>query len=431
RIFLRDGSMLVSYGEFARVADGIVVSIPLGGTESSPVLHLVTIAERDVDWDRTNAYVEAARARRYAETRGESDFAKLTREVADILNKAGTDADPARRLALAEAARRQLVEWPRQHHGYRAEEISQMTIWLDQVVSELRIAAGQSSFDLALVAAPPSGGVSVGMLPAPDFRERIELAMIAASRTPEPAERISLLRTVLDLLQPVLPEGSWMAALYGSASSELAAELRTDRAYAALTSRTLRRAAAYEGQADVRGLESLVRAVIEEDARLNRTRPAEVAALLATLDAKVDAARRLRLARDAWAERAVLVRQYWRDVRPGLDRLLGVREWLIDVRQLAGPASRSLRRLAAVAELAEKDLARVQPPAEVASAHATLAASSTLARRAATTRLEAIRSGNLATAWQASSAAAGSLMLLEQALEELRRITYAPAPAAR
>ena len=43
-------------------------------------------------------------------------------------------------------------------------------------------------------------------------------------------------------------------------------------------------------------------------------------------------------------------------------------------------------------------------------------------------RFEAARSGNMDTAWQASSAAAGSLMLLDQAIAELRRITHAPKP---
>ena len=154
RIFLRDGGMIVSYGEFARVADRVVFSIPIGGTDSHPVLHLLTVAEHDVDWDRTNAYADAARAQRYAATRGEADFARLTREVADTLYQAGLLEDPKQRLGLVEAARRQLVDWPRTHYGYRAEELAQMTTWLDQVVSEFRVAAGQSRFELSFVAAP-------------------------------------------------------------------------------------------------------------------------------------------------------------------------------------------------------------------------------------------------------------------------------------
>src|SRR5688500_11555347 len=40
RIFLRDGSTLVSFGEFAQVADRVVFSMPIGGTDANPVLHL-------------------------------------------------------------------------------------------------------------------------------------------------------------------------------------------------------------------------------------------------------------------------------------------------------------------------------------------------------------------------------------------------------
>ena len=64
RIFLRDGGMLVSYGEFAQVADKVIASIPVGGSDAAPALHVLTIAAADVDWERTNAYVEAIRARR-------------------------------------------------------------------------------------------------------------------------------------------------------------------------------------------------------------------------------------------------------------------------------------------------------------------------------------------------------------------------------
>lgn len=431
RIFLHDGSVLVSYGEFAQVADRVVFAIPIGGTDSSPALQALTIAAKDVDWDRTTAYLEAARARHYADTRGEGDFARLTREVADTLNTVGSIVDDGKRLALAEEARRRLVEWPRQHFGYRAEEISQMALWLDQVVSELRIAAGQSSFDLALVAGPSAVGPPIPLLPVPDFRERTELGLVAARLTGEPAERVSILRAVVDALGTLLPEGSWMADAHARASAELARELKTDREYAELTRRILLRAAPHVKRAEVRALEALVPVVLAEDERLQRARPAAIGALLATLDARVDGARRLRLARDAWALRAAAVREYWADVRPGLDRLLGIRTWLTDVRQLAGPAPRSLRQLASHAALAEQELARVTPPAEVSRVHATLAAAASLAGRAAAGRLDAVRGDSMDLAWQASSAAAGSLMMLESALDELRRITRAPAPQAQ
>lgn len=429
RVFLHDGSVLVSYGEFARVADRVVISIPVGGPETVPVLHLLSVAEGDVDWERTDAYSRAARAQRYADTRGEADFARLTREVAGTLHQVGLVSDGAQRLALAERARRQLMDWPRHHHGYRSQEVGQLATWLDQVVSELRIAAGHSTFDLALVAPAPAAAPAAALLPPPNRRERVELALVAARRTPDPAERVSLLRSVLDALEPAESEDGWMAAVRARASTDLAAELRIDRGYADLTRRTLARAAVLARSANVRALESLLHAVLDEDKRLQQARPAEVAALLATLDVRIDAARRLRLARDAWALRRATVLNYWNTIREPLDRLIGIRTWLTDVRQLAGPAPGSVRRLGDHATRAAEELARIQPPAEVAGVHATFSAAAALAVRASATRLDAVRSGSMDTAWQASSAAAGSLMLLEQALEELRRITYAPAPS--
>ena len=156
--------------------------------------------------------------------------------------------------------------------------------------------------------------------------------------------------------------------------------------------------------------------------------PADVAALLATLDVKLDAARRLRLAQDAWVVRKEILDKYWREIRAGMDRMIGVREWLVAVRQLAGPSPGALKRLSELVTEAQRDFSRVQAPPEVAAAHSTLVAAAGMALRAATIRLEAVRSGSMDTAWQASSAAAGALMMLDQATLELRRITRAPQP---
>jgi hypothetical protein len=432
RVFLADGGVLVSYGEFARVADRVVLSIPIGGTEASPVLHVISIAEKDVEWPRTNAYAQAARARHYAATQGESDFARLTREVADTLYQVGATDDAAKRLAIAEAARRQLFEWPQTHFGYRAKELQQMTSWLDQVVSELRVAAGQSSFDLALVSnvvAPPVAAVDI--LPAPTLRERLESGFAAARMTADTPQRISLLRSILDVLAPAAGPGfahSWMADLRARVDADLAAEVGHDRNYALLRSRALARANVFQKRADVRSLEGVVRWVLNEDVRLAQARPADVAALLATLDVKLDATRRLRLARDAWALRVEVLQRYWRDVRAGLDQLLGVREWLTAVRHLDGPSPAALRVLSRNVGNAQRALAGVQAPPEVAAAHSTLVAAAGMAVRAAATRFDAVRSANMDTAWQAASAAAGALMLLDQATLELRRITREPQP---
>src|SRR4026207_1499782 len=150
RRFRMDGTTLISYGEFSRVADRVVFSIPMGATEEAPVLELVSIPEASVDWDRTDRYSEAVRATRDADTQGENDFAGLSNRVAEALNQIALTSDPARRLAMAVEARGNLARWPAQNFGYRATDVAQLVGLLDEVISELRVAAGQSSFDLSL-----------------------------------------------------------------------------------------------------------------------------------------------------------------------------------------------------------------------------------------------------------------------------------------
>src|SRR5688500_3515074 len=75
RVFLTDGTSLVSYGEPARVGDRIVFSMPTSASLDTPPLHLVNLAANHVDWARTERYAETARATRYYETSAEADYA--------------------------------------------------------------------------------------------------------------------------------------------------------------------------------------------------------------------------------------------------------------------------------------------------------------------------------------------------------------------
>jgi hypothetical protein len=425
RLFLRDGGTVVSYGEFARVADRVVFSMPIADEGPQPELQLVSLPESSVDWEKTDRYAYAVRAKRYADTRGEVEFSQLADQVARALNEAALSRDPARRLAVVDAMRQQLLGWPSRNFGYRASDVAQLGAMLDEVVSELRVAAGQSRFDLSLVAATATPSL-VELMPPPGPRERIELAFLAAKATPEPAERVSLLRAITRTLEGWRGEESWTKALHERASTDLLVELRADRAYAQLAARILPRSQQRARRADVRGLQALVKEVLEHDDRLGRLRPDATAALLATLDARIDAARRLVLARDAWRLRADAVRKYHESVKRPIERLSELKEWLADVRQLAGPAPRLLTRLESRAKLAGRELALVKPPAELDAAHALLSTVSRLAVHAAERRRAAVVSGDLQTAWDASAAAAGALMTLERALDDLRRLSEFP-----
>ncbi len=421
RLFLIDGTTLVSYGEFSRVSDRVVFSIPVGQVEESPDLQLVSIPETSIDWERTDRYSNAVRARRYGETRGDEDFALLGNRVTEALNLIALTRDPARRLAMAQEARGNLARWPSQNFGYRAAEVAQLTGMLDEVISELRVAAGQTSFDVSLVAT--TGPSLVELLPAPDFRGTLEQAFAASAVTPEPAERVSLLRAVTSALREPAKRGGWEAALYVRAAADLATELRIDQSYRDLSAASIATATARAARGDVTGVQGLLQNVLKADDRLGRRRPQESAALLAFLDLQLDEARRVRLARDAWVVRVEAFTAYRSGIAPAIGELRRSTRSLENIRELAGPSPRLLPRLEQRLVMAKQQLAAVSPPAELDAAHGLFGAAFQMARRAVATRRNAVSSKDMKLAWDAASAAAGALMLLDRAAQELDRLT--------
>src|SRR5467141_2254322 len=105
RVFLTDGTSLVSYGEPARVGDRVIFSMPTATTPNPP-LHLVNLPIARVDWDRTNRYAATARTTRYIETQAENDYLALSNEVALTLNDVAHTPDATARLAIVERARK-------------------------------------------------------------------------------------------------------------------------------------------------------------------------------------------------------------------------------------------------------------------------------------------------------------------------------------
>ena len=131
RLYLTDGTSIVSFGEYARVADRVVFSMPVGGPLDQPRLHVVSLPIAAIDWARTDRYADSARYQHYADTRGEDDFLRLTNDVARVLNEIALNTDRSRALAYAEQARRVLVEWPRTHFGYRQRDVREFAMLLD------------------------------------------------------------------------------------------------------------------------------------------------------------------------------------------------------------------------------------------------------------------------------------------------------------
>ena len=426
RLFLIDGSALVSYGEFARVADRVVFAVPIGDVTQSPVLQLVSIPESTVDWTRTDEYSNAVRAHRYGETGGETDFAMLTARVTQALNDIALTSEPARRLAMAREARATLARWPSENYGYRATEVAQLTGMLDDVIAELAVAAGESAFDLRLVAntTPPP---PVPLLPDPTMRETMEQALVAARATPEPSERISLLRAIEVALKEPSRAGGWASTLHDRASTDLTTELKIEKAYADLSSTTAAAAASRASRADVAGVRALVDDVLKADDRLGRRRPQEISALLGLVDMRLGEARSLRLARDTWAAHLEQFKRYRATIEPAVHDLRAAKPVLENIRELAGPPPGQLPRLEQNFVIARRRLEAMDAPSELASAHALLTAAFRMAERAASTRRTAVSSGNMSLAWEASSAAAGALLLLDRAGDELERLTAAPS----
>ncbi len=426
RLFLLDGTSIVSYGEFARVADRVVLSIPVGDPAATPNLQLISIPDASVDWDRTDRYSDAVRAKRYGETRGESDFAMLSARVTEALNQIALTSDPKRRLAMAVEARGNLARWPYQNFGYRAADVSQLVGMLDEVISELRVAAGQSSFDVSLVAnvsVPPPEE----LLPPPGFRETMEQAMAAASATPESSERVSLLDAVASALREPAREGGWAAALRLRATADLATELRINKSYGDLSSWALASATSRAARGDVNGVQALVQSVLKADDRLGRRRPQETTALLQALDLRLDEARRTRLAHDSWIVRLESFKAYRSAIASALADMRASTTLLESIKQLAGPEPRLLPRLEQRFLLARQQLAAITPPAELQPAHALYTSAFQMAKRAASARRTAVSSGDMPLAWEASSAAAGALLLFQNAGEELDRLTTPPS----
>lgn len=422
RIFLKDGSSLASFGEFARVNDRVVFSMPIGPVESArtPALTLVSLPAAEVDWAATEQYTERVRAAQYAATRGEADYAVLADRVARMLQDLAASGDPAERLKIAVEARRAVADWSQKSYGYRARDIADLSGLLDEVVSELRAATGDASVELHFVAgavSPPDGP----LLPPPTLQESIEQVLRAARLAPDAAGRMDLLRTavlVVDEHRASL-DGRWAAETRREAAGALAAELRTEQAYTRLAARLLADAGRAVGRADVAGVERIVARALEADRALGGRRPDIVGPLVATLRERLEEARRLRLARDAEALRAAAARAYRASVEGAVARAGQVRAALDAIRRLDGPPPERLPRVERELAAAARTLAGVHPPDALRAVHAMLTSAVHLAREACRLRHEAVARDDMTVAWNASASAAGALVLLDRARQEL------------
>jgi hypothetical protein len=428
RVFLTDGTSLVSYGEPARVGDRVIFSMPIATTPNPP-LHLVNLPIGRVDWDRTTRYAATARASHYIQTQAEDDYAALSNDVAATLNEVAVTAEPSQRLAIVQRARQTLADWPQSHFNYRAAEVRQMLGMLDDAIADLQAARSPGKFSLSLAAYSDPPALVETLLPPPTTaRQAIEQILAAAHTSDMSAERTSLLATAvaaIDREKASLPP-EWAAAVRADARAEIARELQLDRSYKSLTARMMMLANWRAKRGDVRGVERLVLAIQRNDAMLGGRRPDAVNSLITAVQAKLDAARELRLARDRYALRAPVLAAYFVAMRTPMELFVQLKPALEDVKALAGSApetldtlERSVSRILVMASV-------VAPPSEVASGHALLISAVQLAGNAARIRREATMAGDMPRAWDASSAAAGALMLGARARTDILTVLKPP-----
>jgi hypothetical protein len=428
RVFLTDGTSLVSYGEPARVSDRVIFSMPTATTPNPP-LHLVNLPIARVDWERTSRYAATARASHYVQTQAETDYASLSNDVASTLDEVATTADPSQRLAIVQRARQTLADWPQTHFNYRAAEVRQLLGMLDEAIADLQSSRSPGRFALSLAAYTDPPAIVEPLLPAPATpREAIEQVLTAARAVDQSAERSSLLVTAvaaIDRDKASLPS-AWAAAARADAQVEIARELKLDRSYQSLSARMMQLATRRAKQADVRGIERVVRAIRQRDAALGAKRPDAVNSLIDAVQAKLDAARQLQLARDRYALRAPVLKRYRLAIRTPMDLFAQLKPSLESVKALSGSTPAALTAIQRSVSRILKLASSIAPPDELAAAHALLVSAVQLAGNAAQIRRDATLASDMTRAWDASSAAAGALMLGARARADIQSLLKPP-----
>jgi hypothetical protein len=427
-VFLKDGTTLVSYGEFARVGDRLVFSMPTDAARN-PTLQLVNIPESRVDWVRTTRYAEEVRSTQYLGSQAESDYAALSNEISETLNEVTRTPDPAKRLTMVERARKTLADWPRSHYNYRSSDVRQMLTLLDEAIADLRAAAGQQRFDLTLAATtedPPAPVEPMAASLTP--KEAIEQTLAAAEVVDAGPQRSALLAAALasiDRNASRLPS-AWATSTRAETKAALVAEQATDRAYQSLATRVMAAAQSRAAFADVKGLEQLLRSIRRQDGFLGEKRPETIDGLLAAVQAQLDAARRLQLERDRWLLRAPALREYRAAIATPVTLFEQLRPALDNIKSLAGSTPASLAFVHSTVARIVKLSSAIVPPDELSAAHALLMSAAQMADNAARIRYDATLSSSMALAWDASSAAAGALMLAAQAQSDLQSAMRPP-----
>ena len=420
RVFLKSGQALPSYGESALVGDRVVFTLLVGAAEQDATLQLVSLPAASVDLERTHRYADAIRSAHYAATRGAVDYAAMTQEVQRALSELAAVSDPKKRLQLAEDARKRLAAWAASTYGYRAAEVREMTALFDEVIAELRAAAGERQFSLDLRTGPAPAPEP--LLPPPSIAESIELALAAAAASDSEDDRLAILRAAnaLAAAHPVAP------AVRARVSRELDLEAKATVSYAELAAQVRAQAGAARKRGDVDAVSRAIQTLQARDQALGGRRPGLVSTLTAELDATLSSVRSYRdaLARYTVVRRRLL--EYEREVRPMMSGFDGLAAILTAVRDVRYTAYERLERAGFRLKGMLEAMNAVSPPADLAAVHATLISAMQMADHACARRRLSVALRNSVIAQEASSGAAGAMLLAAQARDQLVARLYPP-----
>lgn len=424
RVFLKDGTPLVCWGEYARVGDRLVLTVPVG-TGTRTTYEFVSIPVDKVDLVKTERYAEAVRAAQFAATRGKTEYAQISDKLAEQLSSIANIPDPKQRLAIAESARQQLIDWAEGSHGYRAKEVSQLLQMFDSAIIDLRVAAGEARFAINL-----SGGVMpsapMQLRAAPTTRETIDLALKAAAVADSDDVRRALLKRARAAAAALPKTDVRNVQLTAAVERKLAAALRVEIAYRRLDHDVRGLSGAAVDRGDVLAVDALRERVLRTDRLLGNQRPEDVRGLIEFLDRQKDAAAEQRLVLDHWESLRGELRDYQRSTAALIRALDELAPTLKAIAQMTGPPLTSLvtaeRQTASVAAQFRELFA----PEGASAAHSLLGLAFEQADYAVRARHRAVDSRQLDAAKDAAAAAADARARLVQAKDALAKAMKPP-----
>jgi len=414
RVFLLDDRVLLTHGECAWLPQELVCVVKLGGGDVAESFDVLTVPRALVNEARTAAYADVLRAAHYGATRGDREYAELTTELARVLAELERSTDRDRRLGIAQVARARLAGWSADHFGYKTEETRQLVALLDDVIAELRIAAGETTFSLDLVAnlAPVA---SVPILPAPDVAESLETALASAAVTQAAAERLAILRSARRVAAAsVVPAG-----LRARVDAAWRAEESSEREYRALFDEAITRSDAAVRQGRPSAIQRLQRDVAARDQQLGARRPREMAAFNRRLESERVMATTQQQAFVRWQQVKSQLLAYELALRPLLDGWVSQRPVLDSLRDRVTPQRPALDRAARRFAGLEAALAALRPVRELADVHAVFRSAVQMARVGLELGERLTVARNPEIAGNAAAAIAGAELLLAQARRDL------------